>query len=179
MSNKKYYEEIANAIWKEIMMARNASELKHVSSILYKIGIAMENATPKSRLKNDLERHYNMEYKDYRIKFEQDIEDVISDINKMMPSDSTIKHIRTTDLFNAIRNKLIQELKVEREIWETALIIVSLGFLYINDYQSAKIKKIISKIENHVQRRMATIVVRVYKEDDERVLEVFSLDEEV
>ena len=95
---------------------------------------------------------------------------------KTQNEDKSIKNIRTETLFETLVRKFVNELNFEKELWETALIIYSLGLLFDLDDEE-QITRRVRNISNPTQKRLATIVARVYFKQPDEVFEIFSLDE--
>ena len=171
---KKFYEELADILYSEVMMAEDYCDMRDVAGVLFALGNAKRFSTERSRFRNDLIKFNKSENNDFYSM--EDIDEKIDYLMSRNVETKKVKNIRTEVLFETLVRKFIRELDFERELWDTALIIYSLGLLYDLD-DKEQITKIIRNISNPTQKRLATVIARVYFKQPDDIFEVFSLEE--
>ena len=121
---KNYHEQLVDSIVKDIMLARNEEEYDKTFYDLDALCNASIVAKGTSLLEKDLER---LE----KDKFYYNKEDINKIINRFSGRVGKKVNFRTLTLVRNLESRLIDNLQVRQDPWETAKLVYSLGYLHL------------------------------------------------
>ena len=166
---ENYHEKLANVIMKEILQLEDKRDYGIIDDYCSRVGEAMHFATTRSTLECDLKKFNKKE--DWSVFDEDYPSEYVKELSEKIGHKDKVR-FKTKKLFDCLLSRVIDELQVLREPWETAILIYALGGLY-DSPENEKLKQTVAEIKDEKQRRFAAICARVYVEGYEVVFDIF------